>query len=683
MGLTALAAAHADVLDEASALQSSVNAALIDAVGGRWTGRNATDLDNAAARFSEALTTSRDLWPSKGGASDDVSGARAAAVLQARLQHVAAIEMLAALDHGDVERAREWRAIIALPKFASALEGALALQQLGGKTTQRGEVSRLLAREYVLWQITRAREKADEVVRLVAAGRQTPTLLAARVSEVEELSQFPDSLHKALNLTPPAMPESRVADIFSARDPAPLLAQWRIQLAAVYPNLLTPDDIASRERIVLKLLRLIPIEYQSGVRDGEVVIPIEYREAVNFTIHARRILAELVPVWQQARSQTVAGSAAKLTALLDGLEQAIATKQPLSRIRELGAEISGVLQSDFGLTLKRTGAGGDAAVEAALEVRSLLGQSLSAALAGKWRQAEALRLEAYINFDLDIEMRVLPREPSLAIRAEKAFLDGGGSQPGIKSALDARLDSAGLQAAYQRALALMDESVALCRVGLAPGAATVSATLIVLREGLEAVVILAALLAGLRGAGNAPIRRRIGVGAWLALAASAALFAVSRTLLAGLSRYGELLEAVISLLAVAILLMVTNWVFHKYYWTGWNARLRQLSKAAAKPKAPWLESVALVGVGFMTIFREGFETTLFVYVSGAWLWVRASSHATRSGGESPPATRQPSGRSTRSDPSTVSIPDPEGARRFGGAGRPCSQADRGLCAPWK
>ncbi|MCK9588316.1 MAG: FTR1 family protein [Terrimicrobiaceae bacterium] len=103
-----------------------------------------------------------------------------------------------------------------------------------------------------------------------------------------------------------------------------------------------------------------------------------------------------------------------------------------------------------------------------------------------------------------------------------------------------------------------------------------------------------------------------GIGAWLALAASAAIFAISRTLLSGLARYGEVLEAAISLMAIAILLMVTNWVFHKYYWTGWNARLRQLSKSAAKPKAPWLESAALVGVGFMTIFREGFETTLFM-----------------------------------------------------------------------
>ena len=147
-------------------------------------------------------------------------------------------------------------------------------------------------------------------------------------------------------------------------------------------------------------------------------------------------------------------------------------------------------------------------------------------------------------------------------------------------------------------------------VGLSPTAAAVSAVLIVVREGLEAVVILAALLAGLRGPQNSTIRKRIGAGAWLAIAASAGLFVASRSLLLGLSRYGETLEAVISIIAVIILLIVTNWVFHKYYWTGWNARLRDLSKAAQKPRTPLFESLALVGVGFMTIFREGFETTL-------------------------------------------------------------------------
>lgn len=613
--LCAAALLRADILDSHSDLQRSLDRVAIDAVGDRWSPESAEELLSARNAFLKNLKhpAAIALWSTSQPVPDSKSTAAFAAGLQGRIQHVAALEMLQALDRGDIETAKEWRAIIKLPKYASAIEGAMALQQLGGNPTQRLEVAKLLSREYLQWQLTRAREKTDELIRSVPSGRISQPLLAARLSEIDALSQLPPQLLETATGTKAAMrPASDLDQLASSPDLAAALKTWQAALESGYPILLTENEVSSRERMLLKLLRLIPVEYQSGVRDGEIVIPIEYREAVTFTIQVRRSLSELVPVWRTSKSSAVKKSGPVLTGMLDNLETAIARKSPLSDIQNQARGISDLLQKDFGLTLKRHGTGSDAVAEAAMEVRSLLGSSLAAALAGRWRQAEALRLDAYVNFDLDIEMRVLPREPQLAIRAEKLFLDGTPGHPGIKTALDSRLGREELESAYRRTLDALDECAALARVGLAPGAAVLSAALIVLREGLEAVVILAALLAGLRGPENAPVRRRVGMGAWLALAASVALFAASRTLLSGLSRYGEVLEAVISLLAIAILLMVTNWVFHKYYWTGWNARLRQLSKSATKPKAPWLESAALVGVGFMTIFREGFETTLFM-----------------------------------------------------------------------
>jgi high-affinity iron transporter len=387
---------------------------------------------------------------------------------------------------------------------------------------------------------------------------------------------------------------------------------WRLGLEGTYPNLLTPEDVQRRERIILKLLRLIPMEYQSGVRDGEITIPIEYREAKSFTIQAQQIVNELMPIWRQTQPEALAKHGPELLQELEKLETTISRKGKQDEVEESVKTVSGVLQKEFGLSLKRQGMASDVVSETALEIRALLGQSLAAAQEGQWRKAEQARVDAYVNFDLEIESRTLPRDPSLAIRAEKTFLEGSAGKPGIKAALDSRQQGDELTAAYQRALDALDECSALVKVGLSPTAAVISAVLIVSREGLEAVVILAALLAGLRGVENAGIRKNIGIGAWLAIAASVVLFAISRTLLQGLSRYGETLEAVISIIAVVILLMVTNWVFHKYYWTGWNARLRDLSKAAQRQQATRWENLALVGVGFMTIFREGFETTLFM-----------------------------------------------------------------------
>lgn len=621
VGLALATMARGDVIDDASLLQSAFDESLLDVHGERWSPTVDQNLLAAYAKFAADIKADEavNLWKQQAPTGSALETAATLGFLQARLQHVAALEMLANQQAGNIEAAREWRSIIKLPKFANSVEGALALQRLGASPTQRDEVSRLLAREYVNWQLTRAREKSDALLRLIQEGRATPTLVTARAAEIEGLAEMPASLLE-LATGGKSTPKTRSAGFQSLLDAARTnasnlaqqAAQWRIALESTYPNLLTAEDVERRERIILKLLRLIPMEYQSGVRDGEVTIPIEYREAKSFTIQTQQIVNELTPVWRQSKAEALTNSGPTLLATLDKLEQTINRKAPQAQVDELVKTTSTLLQRDFDLSLKRAGTGADVVTETALEIRSLLGQSLAAAQNKQWRKAEQLRLDAYVNFDLEIETRALPRDPSLAIRAEKTFLEGDHGQPGIKAALDARLEGEPLTAAYQRALDALDECSALVKVGLSPTAAAISAILIVSREGLEAVVILAALLAGLRGPENAGIRHRIGLGAWLALAASAALFAVSRTLLQGLSRYGETLEAVISVIAVIILLMVTNWVFHKYYWTGWNARLRDLSKAAQKQKATRWENLALVGVGFMTIFREGFETTLFM-----------------------------------------------------------------------
>jgi high-affinity iron transporter len=621
--LVSQASLPADAIDEASALQNVFDEALLDIHGGRWSPAIEENLRPALKQFGKILSDpeAQQLWnaplPSEGGS---LLTAETVGFMQARLQHVAALEMISNQRPGNIDAAREWRSIIRLPKFANSVEGALALQRLGGSPTQRTEVSRLLAKEYVVWQITRAREKADALIRLVHENRATPELIYARAAEIQGLSQLPQSLLQLATKSTTPINLQNEGDFTSllagarqnSSQLSDLAAQWRLSLETGYPNLLNREDVERRERIILKLLRLIPKEYQSGVRDGEITIPIEYREAKSFTIQTRQIVNELMPVWRQTKAEALEENSPELLGTLENLEGAIDRKTAQSEIDNLVSRASKLLQEDFGLTLKRAGMGSDVVAETALEVRSLLGQSLAAAQNKLWRKAEQLRLDAYINFDLEIEARTLPRDPALAIRAEKAFLDGQSGKPGIKAALDARLTGEGLTAAYQRALDALEECSALVKVGLSPTAAVIGAIFIVAREGLEAVVILAALLAGLRGPENAEIRKRIGAGAWLALGVTAVIFVASRTLLQGLSHYGETLEAVISVLAVVVLLIVTNWVFHKYYWTGWNARLRTLSKAAQRQQQTRWESLALVGVGFVTIFREGFETTLFM-----------------------------------------------------------------------
>lgn len=599
--------ARADILDLAETTQSRLDDLALSAVSGRIPAT--AEAAALSASLPGALRTpeARALWAKAVGDYEAAPTPAHLGALKGAFQQVLALEMIAATRAGDIAAAREWRAAIRVPKHASAVEGLLALQRIGGAADQRAQVARVLARETLVWAGTTARERGDDLLRLARAGRATPELVALRAGEITALTTFPDALLTAAGVnaisTPaPALPEANPESV----------AAWKSAVDLRLPDLLSPEDVARQERLVVKLLRLIPMEYRAGVRDGEIAIPIEYREAVTFTIQAQQILVEIRPSWLKTKAAAVEQHVATLDEGFARLEAAIAAKEDSKIVDRTCADLSSLLQKEFDVSLRKAGKSSDVVQETALEVRTLLSESLQAARAGKWRQAEALRLEAYTTFDLEIETRVLPRDPVLANDAERSFLDGKTGQPGIKTVLDQRAKGETLDAAYARTLAALDECVALLRVGLSPTTVAITAFTIVLREGLEAVVILAALLAGLRGPENAATRRQIGLGAWAAIGASVVTFLLARTIVSSLSRYGETLEAVISILAVIILLIVTNWVFHKYYWTGWNARLRELKDKASGQRGKAWESLAMVGVGFLTIYREGFETTLFM-----------------------------------------------------------------------
>ena len=158
----------------------------------------------------------------------------------------------------------------------------------------------------------------------------------------------------------------------------------------------------------------------------------------------------------------------------------------------------------------------DVIEETVVEVRTALIDSLAAAKADQGGQADSLRLDAYTSFDSEIEPRVLPRDPELGPRTERSFLDDSTGALGIKALLDRRAPLAQLTEGYKRTLAALDESVGLLRVAVWPATISFTTFSIIAWEGLEAVIVLAALFAGLRGAQDKTTRRWISSGAWRA-----------------------------------------------------------------------------------------------------------------------------------------------------------------------
>jgi high-affinity iron transporter len=619
--------AHADVPGTFAAAQSQIEEVLLDSLGNRLDGQDWAALDQIDASVAKILQSpaAKDLWTRTVDSTRDAepNGAAGLAVFcgefAAILQHIAALEMLDRQRHGDVAGAQSWRAVIALPKHANAIEGALALERLGNNKSQQDAVSALLAREYIAWQATRVRERLDALKRAASAARANAELVAARIAETSALANFPAELC-ALAQVPPttakSLPDSRkLLSLAGGSDwPAFLesFAEWQTRVESELPNLLTPEEIERHGRLLVKLVRLVPKEYHNGVRDGQVVVPLEYREAKDFIVQAQQIVSELSGAWRQSKAQAFEKYSTALIGKMEATERLIVAKADPSQVEDASKEIEGILVSRFGLSAQRAGSGKGVVEEIALEVRAGLKSSLAAAQAGRWSEAESLRVDAYTTFDTELEKRVLPRDPELGLRAERSFLDGEENQPGIKALFDQRTKGPALEAAFARTLAAVDQCTALLKVSLSPATVIYAVLAISAREGLEAVVVLAALLAGMRGAEHRHTRRRIVTGAWLALAATALTFWISRTVIQSLSRYGEKLESVISVLAVLVLLLVTNWVFHKVYWVGWNAKLRKLSKSGETGTESRLEWLSLVMVGFLTIYREGFETTLFL-----------------------------------------------------------------------
>jgi len=626
--LTVGAVLHADVIDDYSTLTNNLQEATLNACAETPDAVQWAQFLQSAGSFSKEINSPQaaDLYRKlledlkTTSPTDPVAQAKMCGAMQAQLQYVCALQLLADQAKNDIKGAQEWRALMALPKRANAIEGARALQSQLANAAQISPVNTLLAKECLQWEAQRIREKLGNLHRLIESGQYNQTLLDSRFSEIAALAGFNADLDRAAGVTTSATPVDAAVSVdalITAALPQPSgdfnqrFQAWRTGIEGSLPNFLSAQEVARHERLLLKLVKLVPKEYNSGVRDGQVTVPLEYREAVMFIVQAQQLTDELSPIWVNTRIAAQAQYHEQLAAALAQTEKLINQKAEPGQIADAAGKAQSLLEDKYGLSLRRTGDMSTALEETVLDIRTSLKSSLAAAQAGAWTQAESYRLDAYTTFDSEIEKRVLPRDYALGIKTERSFLDGQNGK-GIKAALDARLEGPALETVYQQTLDNVKECQSLLKVGLSPATIVFTTVSIVAREGLEAIVILAALLAGLRGEENRVTRLWIGRGAWLALLASAFTFWLSRTLIDSLSRYGEKLEAVVSILAVVVLLIVTNWVFHKYYWAEWNSKLRHLTKISKDGSTARWQWLALVSVGFVTIYREGFEVSLFM-----------------------------------------------------------------------
>ncbi|MCS6888252.1 FTR1 family protein [Chloroflexus sp.] len=370
---------------------------------------------------------------------------------------------------------------------------------------------------------------------------------------------------------------------------------------------LSPAEQVRRSGQMLRFLQLVPIEYERGVRNGQVTIDLEIREAITFHAGALAAFTDLRDLLEQrdaALATTIADRFAELGTMLAnaGNRSAIADPTTIRTTTEaLLTDLRKLLPPEW----QKQDSGADFDV-----IRSALDQMENAVRAGEYALAESARLEAYAIMEIGPEAKLIAFAPQYKPIIEGYFWYGQNEHKGLAYLIERQAppaEIAATRAALDRVLAEAEQALAGSN---APLAITTNAAVIVFREGLEAVLILASLMGSLKTPAQRRFRQPLWFGAGLAMLATVLTWLLAQGALMAMARFGETLEAIVSLIAIAVLLLITNWFFHDVYWKDWMASFHQQKKhILGSQTGQWL---GLIMLGFASIYREGFETVLFL-----------------------------------------------------------------------
>ena len=238
----------------------------------------------------------------------------------------------------------------------------------------------------------------------------------------------------------------------------------------------------------------------------------------------------------------------------------------------------------------------------------------AAAGAGQYRQAEQARLEAYAFFEFGPERRLRSFDQGLALDIEGLIWFGALGHDGLAKQIAQRAPRREIRETRLELDKKLGDAAATLGDSANKATVVTNSAIIVFREGLEGVLILAAITASMVGL-RRRLRRPVFIGALAGLGVSVVTWVLAQTLLRSLDRYGEKLEAVVGLVAIGVLLLITNWFFHKVYWSEWIAKFHRQRKRYEKLEKRGFISAQAAGLfvlGLTSVYREGFETVLFL-----------------------------------------------------------------------
>lgn len=378
--------------------------------------------------------------------------------------------------------------------------------------------------------------------------------------------------------------------------------------AALNPPPIAFTDLErARERSVFALYQVITQGLDGTAMPGFASLPDEDRWALAF-VAGRFAFTDA----RAAEGQALWASDSALRTSV-GMEE-LTTWTPAAGEIKLGAERGAAVMAYLRHAPEAIQAtGGDAIAK----VSERLDASLAAYRQGDTEAATRFAVSAYLDgFEpLEAALRVkdepLMREVEAAMTTLRADIGRRATQENIAGQVLA------IKALLQRVDSTLNARIADA------GSAFVGAFTILLREGLEALLIVVAIIAFLRKAERPQQTRYVHAGTGAALLAGVLTWWVAANVIEISGAGRELTEGIAALFAAAVLVFVGIWMHNKSQAGAWQRYIQEKVGDALANRSGWF----LFVLAFVVVYREVFETILF-YVA---MWSQGSEQAVVAG----------------------------------------------------
>lgn len=312
-----------------------------------------------------------------------------------------------------------------------------------------------------------------------------------------------------------------------------------------------------------------------------------------------------------SRVDTLKGELTSIAAQLDS-DQSI--KNPREFAQERAQKTAQEREKlDAAKTRKNAGRGTRTWSEVADEMTAILDKAQKAATTGNNdRQGSDLVNEAYYQYyeKLGFEKTVMSAISGARVsEVENQFKETRKSMVGGKSDAEVTKNVQTLKSMLVEDAKKLDEGAA---AQMNPFVSFVTSSfgqafVILLREGLEAILVIAAIISYLAKEGQRKSIKYIYGGSALGIVASGIMAALLILVFQAAGSHQEVFEGATALIAMVMLLYTSNWMLSKSSRESWTSFVDKKTKRSISNGSVF----SLAFLAFLAVFREGAETVIF------------------------------------------------------------------------